>query len=799
MCAQQATSFRNIKPAAKDNAVLDFREILAKYLYHWPLYVLFLIVTLTVAYAYSRIIKPGYEVKASMVIQGAKDDKSSSSDKSALEEIDIDHPPKIVDNEMQILKSRNLISKVVYDLKLWVDYTKESKLVKKENLYKKNPFDFKLINPKGLLGDQNFDIYIKDNKTFLLKGSNGKSKQFYFNEPLVNGFGTWALVPTKLLDDYIGSNINMHISDPNQVTDSFQQGLTLALVSPDASTIELDITDQIQERGKDFLNHLITRYNEFQQSEKNNLTQNTLAFIEKRLDSLKGELSSAEGKVETYQSSRGLTDIDKQSDMYRQNAQNNDKSLNDVNVQLSVINSIENYINSPRNTNAPSTLGFSDQALNTLIQRLADLQIQKEKMLATTPESNPIFDQLNREIASTRAAIKDNIGNIKQSLLAQKRQLSSVNNQVQSNIKSVPNQTRALVGLQRSKTLKENLYTYLLQKHEEVSLSYASSLTDAQLVDSAYVLPPKSSKRMVPFIAALVAGLILPTGIIYGRNSLKNKITSSKDILRAIESPVLAELSYEKSDEQIVVHDKGKFAIGEEFRILRTKLHYLHGKREMGRVTLLTSSISNEGKSFVSTNLAVTLAASGKKTAILEMDLRKPRVSAIFKLDSKHVGISNYLNGEVSETEIVQKSTTYPNLDILGSGEVYPNPSELLEQQRMEVLISWLRLKYDYIIIDTPPVSIVTDSIIIARVVDVSLYVVRQAYTSKALLPFIKSIEEEQHFPKMNIVFNGIQKGRYGYNGYGGYGGYGYGDYIDDKEIKKKYSRSIFKNISKRF
>ena len=799
MCAQQANSSRTSKSASKDDPVINFREVITKYLYHWPLYILVLVIALSIAYLYYKVTKPGYEIKATMVIQDAQDQKSPKDDQSALQEIDIDHPAKIVENEIEILKSRNLISKVIYDLKLWVDYTKDSKLVKHEDLYKDNPFDFVLIKPNGLLPNQTFEIYIKDENTFLIKGSQDKSKQFNFNEPLVNSFGIWKLVPTAHLKEYLGSKITMQLADPVAVTDAYQSGLSVALIDSKASTLELDFTDQIQERGKDFLNHLITRYNEAQLAEKNNLTQSTLDFIDKRLASLTGELSNAEAKVENYRSARGITDFDKQSDVYVQSAQANDKSLNDVDVQLNVIGEIESYVNSPHSTNVPSTVGISDPGLNSLIQKLSDLQIEREKMLATTPETNPIFDPVNRQIASTRSALKDNINNIKQSLKAQKRQLSTISNQFESTIKNVPTQEKDLIGLKRAQTLKENLYTYLLQKHEEVSLSYAATLSDARLVDSAYVLPPKSSKRLIPFAAAALLGLLIPTVLIYGRDSFKNRITNSKDILRAIDSPILGELSYEKSDDPIVVHDKGKFAIGEEFRILRTKLHYLHGKREKGRVTLVSSSISNEGKSFVSTNLSVTLAASGKKTVILEMDLRKPRVSAIFGLEGKHVGISNYLNGEVSEAEIIQKSVMYPNLDIIGSGDFYPNPSELLEQQRMEVLVNWLRLNYDYIIIDTPPVSIVTDSIIIARLVDVSLYVVRQAFTSKALLPFIKSIEEEQHFPKMNIVFNGVQKGRYGYQGYGGYGGYGYGDYIEDKATKKKYSRSIFKNILKRF
>ncbi len=385
---------------------------------------------------------------------------------------------------------------------------------------------------------------------------------------------------------------------------------------------------------------------------------------------------------------------------------------------------------------------------------------------------------------------------MKSSLYAQKRKLEGYNNTVNSSIRNVPVDDRALIGLERNQTVKENLYTYLLQKKEEIGLSYASTLDDARTVDSAYVVPPKASKRLIPLAAGLMLGLFMPTVIIFGRGSLKNKIISSKDITRAVSIPILGELTFEKNKNPIVVHDKARFALAEEFRTLRTKLHYLHDKKEKGRVTLLTSSISNEGKSFVATNLAVALAASGRKTIILEMDLRKPRVSIILDVPQDHAGISNYLNGEAVETKIIQKSESYPNLSIMSRGTYDDNPSELLEQPRTETLINWLRENYDDIIIDTPPVSVVTDAIIVSRLVDVTLYLIRQGFTSKAILPFISNMEDEEHFPKLNIVFNGIEKGRYGYSGYAGYG---YGDYVEDKKAKKRYSRSIFNNFFKRF
>jgi len=794
MCAKQSTVYRG-NTTLKEEESVNFREIISKYTFHWPLFVLVFIITMSVAFVYYKLKKPAYDVTATLQIQDDTKDKAPGSEKTALNELNLINSSKIVENEMEILKSFTLVSKVVYDLQLWVNYSRTSKFVKKEDLYKRSPIVFKLVQKKGDLGGQKFDIVIKSANTFLIRKSNGKYVQFNFKDVLDNRFGLWQLQPTKTINDYIGSTITVTISNPYQVVDSQQKGILAALADKQASTIDLTVSDNLPERGMDILNDLISRYEEAEVQMKNKITQSTLDFINDRLKALTGELAQAENKVSSHASSRGITDIEDQGKLYVQGSAENDKNLNEVNIQLEVLDGIEKYANTPGSTNVPSTLGIQDNTLGSLIQKLSDLQIERDRMLAVMPETNPKLEPINGQIVATRASILQNVRSIKSSLLAQRRNYQSVNDKYASSIRNVPEAQRDVMDVKRDQTIKDNLYTYLLQKREELSVSYASILPNARLVDPAYVMPVKPMKKYVPFFVSIAMTLLIPIGMIYGRSTIKNAVTHSKEITKESGVPVLCELSFEKTKTPIVVHDKGKFAIAEEFRTLRTKLHYLHGKTDVGRVTLITSSISSEGKSFISTNLAVAIAASGRKTVILEMDLRKPRVSEVFGLQEKLPGISNYLNGEVQENKIIQKSATYPNLDIIGSGDFYPNPSELLEQDRLETLITHLRGHYDDIIIDTPPVNIVTDATIIAKQADLTLYSVRQGYTSKMLLPFIKTVNEEETFPKLNIVFNGIEKGRFGYNGYT----YGYGDYITDKQTKKKYSNSMFNNFFKRF
>ncbi|HEX3385111.1 MAG TPA: GNVR domain-containing protein, partial [Mucilaginibacter sp.] len=598
-------------------------------------------------------------------------------DKTPLDQIDLVNTSKIAENEMEVLRSFTLISKVVYDLQLWVSYTRTAKIVKKEDLYKRSPITFRLLQKKGDLGGQKFDVVVKNANTFLLKRSNGKYTQFNFNDVLENNFGLWQLEPNQNINDYIGSTITVKISNPYSVVDATQKGLLVALTDKQASTITLTVTDNLSERGMDVLNDLLARYNEAEIQMKNKITQSTLDFINERLKTLTGELANAEGKVQSYSSSMGITDLDDQSKSYIQGTMDNDKNLNEVNVELQVINGIEKYASAPGSTSVPSTLGVQDNELGALVQKLSEQQIERDRLLATVPETNPMVDPINKQIAATRAAIIENVKSAKASLLAQRAQLERFNTKYQSTIRGVPTQVKDLMGLKRDQTIKDNLYTYLLQKREELSVSYAAILPNARVVDPAYVMPVKPLKKFAPFLVAAALTFLFPIGLVYGRSTIKNAITHTREITSATGVPVLCELSFEKTKVPIVVHDKGKFAIAEEFRTLRTKLHYLHGKTENGRVTLITSSISNEGKSFISTNLAVAIAASGRKTVILEMDLRKPRVTEVFGMEDKLPGISNYLNGEsgITEATIIQKSPTYPNLDVIGSGDFYPNPS----------------------------------------------------------------------------------------------------------------------------
>jgi capsular exopolysaccharide synthesis family protein len=395
---------------------------------------------------------------------------------------------------------------------------------------------------------------------------------------------------------------------------------------------------------------------------------------------------------------------------------------------------------------------------------LAQLQLERAALLATTPETNPVFEPIDRQIRITKSNIRQTIRGIKSSLNNSRSQLQAFNNRFESSIRDIPTQERQFIGMKRQQSIKENLYVYLLQKREELSLRYASTLVDARIVDKAHIGDMKWPRMSLIAAVAMLLGLGIPFLIIYLRDSLNNKITERKDIESALDVRILGELSYEEFDKSIVVLENTNHVVGEQFRSLRTNVHYLHDNRKgRGRVTLFTSSVSKEGKSFISSNLAASLAASGRKTVILEMDLRKPKISSIFDLQTSGPGISDFLSSDMPVQQIIQPSGVVSNLDIIGAGHIPPNPSELLEKDRLEELITYLRERYDDVLIDSPPLHLVTDAMIIARFVDVSLYVIKQGYTGKSELSFIREVYDGGKLPKMNIIFNGIKTGKYGY------------------------------------
>lgn len=741
-------------------------EKLFMYLYYWPYFLVSVCICLCGAYFYVRSSVPVYTVTAKLLIKSEKNDIAKGKNESSSA-----NSETVIENEIEILKSRSLMQQVVKNLQLWVQYSRVGKL-NSEDLYGFAPVKFVLIRPANSFMGQSIEIYIKDRNTFVL--SQPKSKGvFPFTKELKSAFGAWKLEPTESLEAYIGSTIQITLTHPAYVADGLRNRIDAYISNSQASIVDLAIKENVPQRGVDVLNNLISVYDQAAIEDKNAATASTLRFIDERLSTVSNELNGFEKKVESYKSSRGLTDISSDSKVFLENVKDNDGRLNELKVQFQVFDQIQRYVQSNGGIgSAPATIGISDPNLVSLVNKLISLQLEKDKLLATTPELNPVFIPLNNQIASVKRTILENIASIKRSLSGTQYQLEGFNNKLEASIKQVPGQEREFISIKRQQSIKEELYIYLLQKREEAVVNHASKLNGSRIIEEAFYGAPVTRNTTYTYALSFILGLLIPGGIIFGKDLLNNRITSSKEIENLIHIPILGELAQQESPTPLIVLDGSRNIIAEQFRILRTNLNYTKGKRQNGNVTLLTSGMPGEGKSFVTRNLGAAFAATGKRSVILELDFRNPSISKYYNLPGEK-GISSYLNGEAFIDEIVQPSNVHPDLYVIPTGAIPKNPSELLERPEIDVLFNWLSANFDEILIDTPPVKLVADAMILSRFSNSVLYIMRQSYTYKSDLIYLKQLYQRQKFNNLHVVLNGVStSGKYGYKGSYNYGYY---------------------------
>jgi capsular exopolysaccharide synthesis family protein len=737
---------------SNDSGSAKVRIFFNKIVFHWPLYLIFLTVCFGLAVFYLKYKRPVYQIYAKVMVK----DQQKEANKAALEAINLTEAQTGIDEQMGLMSSIPVTKQVVEDLQLWTTYLEKTPYYSYKDIYSTTPVQFKLISRgKGSLNSI-FDIVIESDSTFLIKQPKEKSIRFAFQNNLVNGFGTWRLDKTPDFDRFIGKTIRIKLHEIDDVVSYYQGAIHESPVAK-SSMVAFRLEDEVPERGREIVDDLIRVYMAASVEQKRRSTQNTIKFVEERLGSITQELNNVENKYTGYKSVRGITEIADQSSQYVGGAQSNEKQLNEIKIQISVLDGVDRYLNSDDGKNTPSTLGVSNPALQSYVDRLNDLQLERTKMLSTLPESNPLFNPINQQIALTRTALRENLKTTRASLIETQRNLQNVGSSYQSTIRSLPGQERDLKDIDRMKGIKENLFVYLLQKKEELSLDYASTISDAVTIDQAHYGSQSAPIPGSVYAMALLFGIIVPTGMIYGRDAFKNKISSKSAIMEGTGLPVLIEITDSDTTDPIVVLNQKTF-IGEQFRDLRTKLSYLHNNNNNpGKTTLFTSSISGEGKSFVLSNLGAVLAIAGKKTILVELDLRNPTLAKRFSLKNSTVGLTDYIIGNATQAQIIQKSEISDDLHIICGGAVPPNPSELLESKQLANLIDELKLKYDHILIDTPPVHILTDATIIAHMCDLCLYVIRQDYTPSQELGFINELRSDNKLPRMKLVFNAVK------------------------------------------
>ncbi len=754
-------------------------QVIFRYLPYWPLFLLLSTVFAAAAWLYLRYTIPTYEATATVLI---KDENKGMDDSKLLEELNLFGAKKIVENEIEIIRSRTLLRDVVKNLGLYAQISEEGKIINYP-AYFRSPVKIELKNPDSLTEQDKIYMDYDAGKKQVIIDRKSYAVNEWLNSP-------WGQIRFLLNSNYKPSETKrklfFSLIDVRKAVRGLAGNLTVEAPSKTATVIGLSLKDQIPERGEEIMNELLRIYNKAAIEDKNRFAANTMSFIEDRLRYVIKELEAVESSIQNYKTEQGIVDISEQSKVFMQSVGANDQKIGEMNLQLAVLDQVENYVQKKEEKSGivPSTLGLNDPILNQLLEKLYDGEVEYEKLRKTTAENNPILIAQRNAIDNVRPSILENIQNQRRSLEAAKNDLNATSGRYLSALRTVPTKEKQLVEIGREQSIKNHIYTYLLQKREETALSYYSTVADSRIVDNGQSsIDPISPKKRIIYLAALICAVALGIGILSIKEALNRNILYRQEIEAITPFPIIGEIAHNKSKAQIVITDKKRNFIAEQFRQLRTSLSYLGVNQEKKRI-LVTSSIPGEGKSFISSNLALSLALAGKKVVIVSLDLRKPKIHEIFNLDNK-IGITNYFIGDKEPDEIIMPYEENENLFIIPSGNLPPNPSELIMNGKLQKLLSYLGASFDYILIDAPPVNPVTDAYLLAQFCDTVLYVVRHGVTPKADVRLLKENAKIRGIKSLAIIFNGVKArgmGGYGYGGYGYDHDYGY----SQEEVQSK-------------
>ncbi len=778
-------------------------QVLQRYLPFWPLFVITTGISLAISWFYLRSQTRIYEASAKVLL---KDPQKNGGDSKVLDAMNIFSEKKIVENEVIVLRSSSIMEEVVRSLDLYAQEYNEGN-VRTEELYKENsPISFIAIDKTTISGGGKYYFSIDWRR----KNIGINNKYIHFDSTVSIGNTSYQIVANP---DYphnlAGKNYYVVFNSCSGAAGTILGGLNASPTSSTSTVIEMRLETTVPQKGIDILNKLFEVYNDDAVADKNQIAAKTLNFIENRLHIVIGQLDSVEKKVEVFKTKEGVYNLGDQASLYLNNVQGLDKRNSEVDIQLSVLNDVQNYVNNKgkRPGTVPSQLLISDPTLAGLLQKLYESEFQLDKVEAVNGEkSDPVIlatDAVNR----IKGDIRENLSTIRSNLNAVKNNVNAgiaLNNGMLS---SIPQKEKGLLEISRQQVIKNNIYTYLLQKREETALNSAGTTPDLRVLERANAWGPIKPVPKNIYMVGILIGLIIAILFVLLREQFNRKILFRSEIEEKTKVPVLAEIIQTESKDTIAISEGKRTIIAEQFRSLRTNLAFM-GLNETQKTLLVTSSISGEGKSFIALNLAMSITLTGKKVALLEMDLRKPKLSKYLGIN-RDPGISNYLINKTTIDEII-KTTPYPNLFVVSAGPIPPNPTELIGSSKFIEMMDLLKKRFDYVIIDSAPIGPVTDSQLLGVFAETTVYVVRHGLTPKVFLRMIDDLYQQKKFNNLSIVFNGLKRRGfsflsygYGYAGYGygyGYGSDGYGYYTsDEKKPSWKNGWGIVRKVKNMF
>jgi capsular exopolysaccharide synthesis family protein len=791
----------SINKTAEQEAEINLKTLASRILSDWWIFAISIIVCSVLAFLFLRYKTPMYKISAKVLVKDEKkgaggiDTGELLGDLSSLLNIKSN-----VDNEAEILKTRNLMEKVVRAKNLNVIYAHIGR-VKNQEL-DVSPFIVDLLEIKDTIKGKVFYLSIPDgSEEFELSYKDSFTKEDttyrrHFGDSLwINGIGAIRIRKDLLVKKEKEKYLFKIISVDERVAD-LQKELKVSVTNKLVTIIDLELNYSLPRKGEMILNELIAEYIRQNIEDKNMIADSTIEFIENRLSLVGSELGNIEGNIQGFKQGNKLANIQEQSKLLVENTSKYIGRISDIETQVNIMKALEEYLSDEQKNKrvVPASVLPQDLVFSKLVENYNLLLLDRDRMLMTSTEDNPYIKNMDERIASMRKAMLSNLSSTRRSLEITEAELQKELDKLEKEVQKVPAHERTYLDLARQQQIKQELYLFLLEKREETAISKTSNISNAKVID----LPksdfkPYSPNKTMILLLGLIVGFTLPFARLYVLGILNDKVQSKEDILKNTQVPIVGEISHNDTGNILVIASSPRAAIAEQFRALRTNLQFMLGSlNTKGNVILLTSSMSGEGKSFTAVNLGIVLAISGKKVLMMELDLRKPNLSPGLNLKN-NFGFTNYvINTEIKSSDIIIPAGIHENLFIVPCGPLPPNPAEMIMNNRVEGLMKELKTQYDYIIIDAPPIGLVTDAQLLYQYADLTLYLVRQKYTNKNQLSIVEDLYVNNKMKKIGVVVNDIAKSNgYGY-GYGyGYGAYGYGDYEVEKSEKKWWQRLI--------
>jgi capsular exopolysaccharide synthesis family protein len=684
---------------------------------------------------------------------------------------------KQVEDEVAILTSRDILTQVVRDLDLQNEYRKKRKL-RWEGQYPSH--DLTMVYPETFLDTtkRTVRIQLKVRKNdYLVKVQYGQRWNFSRHKvkditvPFETCAGKIAIQSSKPLEK--GDMYRIVTMPMLPAVDKYTQTIAASPLKKESNVIVISTSTDMPQRAIDFINKEIDFYNLDAVVDKNIMASNTAAFIEERLRLIEEELAVAESNLEQYKERNGIVDLLTEAEIYLHEGSEYKKQAVEIETQLNLVKYIGEYVSNETNKNSliPANLGIEDPALIALVTEYNQLLLNRMRVQRTATTNNPVLAQMDLQLAVLRENIISSISSISNTLAIAKENIDKQFGKIETMRYGLPGQERQFVEVVRTKELKEQLYLFLYEKREENALTLASTVMPAKVIATPQMNPTPSAPNMKMIaMICLVLGVCFPIGIIYLYHFFNNKISDdSKDLERRTKVPFGGVLVQNHHGEHVAVREGVNSASAELFRLLRTNIHFMLPPNTSNPVILVTSNINGEGKSYVATNLAMSLALLGKKVALVGLDIRKPMLAQYLNLPSQGLLTSYLSDSDYTLEDVIIPSDT-AGLDILPAGIVPPNPNELLMGERLDQLFAELRQRYDYIVVDSAPVALISDTFQLNRVADMTVYVCRARYTTFDLIDFLNQVHEQKRLPNIVTVLNGVKAGKAGY----GYG-YGYG------------------------